>query len=292
MLRSWVKNGSKGSQDTVQDTARLALHVLSVAGFGVPRSFNEGVQKLSPGHDMSYQDALSLILRNVVTLAIIPKESLTSAIFPKNLRKLGQAAKEFKRYMEQLLENERTGIAKRESSNTNLLSALIRASDEAKQTDGGRNANLGLSDEEIYGNVFIYNLAGHETTANTVATSVVLLAAYPECQKWLAEEINSVLNDKTAPLEQKYDTVFPRLNRCLAIMVSPLTKYICKKGADHLSTKPSGSTAPSSSSPKPPASTPNPSPSAQPPTSSPRAPPSTSTAKPSTATSTSGALMP
>jgi Sec-independent protein translocase protein TatA len=214
MLQSWVDEGLEGTRETVQDTARLALHVLSSAGFGISRPFNAGVQKLPLEHHMPYQDALSLILRNVVTLAIIPKDFLTVSILPKKLRKLGQAAKEFKQYMEEMLETERTSITKRKSGNNNLLSALIQASDEAKETNGGRKSNLGLTDDEIYGNIFIYNLAGHETTANTLAAAIVLLAANPECQEWLAEEL------KNAPIEQSYESVFPNLNRCLAIMVN------------------------------------------------------------------------
>lgn len=229
MLQSWVDEGLTGTRETVQDTARLALHVLSSAGFGISRPFNAGVQKLPLEHHVPYQDALSLILRNVVTLAIIPKDSLNIPIFPKKLRKLGQAVKEFKRYMEEMLENERTSIATRKSGNNNLLSALIQASDEAKGISGGRSPNLGLTDDEIYGNIFIYNLAGHETTANTVAAAIVLLSANPECQEWLAEGINNVYDVKNAPIEQSYESVFPNLNRCLAVMVSrpnPSTKTV------------------------------------------------------------------
>ena len=220
MLQSWVEEGLRGTQNTVQDTARVALNVLSSAGFGVPRSFNEGVHQLPAGHDMPYQDALLLILRNIVTLAIIPKESLTSPIFSKKLRKLGQAAKEFKTYMKEMLDNERTWLTKRQSGTSNLLNALIRASDEAKQTGGDRSLNLGLTDDEIYGNIFIYNLAGHETTANTVAAAIVLLAANPECQEWLSDEINHVLDENNDLVEQNYESMFPKLQRCLAIMVS------------------------------------------------------------------------
>ena len=216
MVELWVKAGHRGTHDTVQDTARLALHVLSSAGFGIPRSFNAGVQKLSSGHDMTYQDALLLILRNVVTLAIIPKGFLASWVFPRKLRKVGKAAKEFKQYMEEMLDNERT----RGSDSSNLLSALIEASDEAQRDESRRSSKQGLSDNEIYGNIFIYNLAGHETTANTVAAAIVLLAAYPEFQEWLSEEINSVLNDQEGPLEQIYENAFPMMTRCLVTMVS------------------------------------------------------------------------
>lgn len=220
MLQSWVECGQQGTQETVQDTARLALHVLSSAGFGVSRSFNEGVQKLSPGHDMSYQDALSLILRNVVTLAIIPKESLTSPMFFGKLRLLGQATKEFKRYMIELLQHERTQAIKRDLEDNNLLSALIRASNEVKKKEDDKMTQFGLTDDEISGNIFIYNLAGHETTANTVAAAIVVLAANSQYQEWLAEEIIHVPYKDLGSAQQNYENSFPKLKRCVAILVT------------------------------------------------------------------------
>ena len=77
----------------------------------------------------------------------------------------------------------------------------------------------GLTDEEIFGNIFAFNLAGHETTANTLATSLVLLAANPECQAWLVEEVQHVLGNSGGMEDWKYDECFPNLKRCLAVMV-------------------------------------------------------------------------
>ena len=75
-----------------------------------------------------------------------------------------------------------------------------------------------LTDSEIYGNLFSYNLAGHETTSNTLAYATILLAANPEWQKWAAEEVDQV----TAGVDLKdldYETYYPQLKRVLAIMV-------------------------------------------------------------------------
>ncbi|KAF7510023.1 hypothetical protein GJ744_007127 [Endocarpon pusillum] len=75
----------------------------------------------------------------------------------------------------------------------NLMSSLAQASDEGTQTTSeGKQGLLRLTDDEIFGNNFAFNLAGHETTANTVAAALVLLAAHPESQTWLAEELEEV----------------------------------------------------------------------------------------------------
>ena len=70
---------------------------------------------------------------------------------------------------------------------------MVRASemDKAGGADGGRA--LGLSNEELLGNMFIFSLAGHETTANALSAAIIFLAANPRWQDWLREEILSPL---------------------------------------------------------------------------------------------------
>lgn len=220
MVSIWSQQGPRGTEDTVADTATLALHVLTCAGFGEAYSFSQGVRKAGPGHEMTYRDALSLCLANIITFAILPKRYLSSSFLPRKLRKLGQAAHEFQRYMEEMLDRERRVGAKATSEAPNLMSALVRAADEDRLAkESGHSSRLGLTDEEIFGNIFAYNLAGHETTANTVAYALFLLAAHPQYQEWVREEIMHT-RDGT---KKDYDSVFPRLQRCLAVMVGPPT---------------------------------------------------------------------
>ena len=180
MASSWLREGAEGTRETVDDTAILALHVLTGAGFGISYPFDHEAQRPSDGHTMTYRDSLSLCLKNIITFAILPKRVLMLRWAPRKLRVLGQAVQEFQRYMEEMLAHERALMSNRTSGTGNLVSALLRASEEMKQA-GGEDASsrLGLTDEEIFGNIFIYSLAGHESTANTVASALVLLAAYP-----------------------------------------------------------------------------------------------------------------
>ena len=221
MASSWVEQGAQGTKETVADTATLALHVLTAVGFGLSYPFHHGVRDLPDGHSMTYRDALSLCLSNIIVFAIIPKRFLSLSFLPKGLRDVGVAAQEFQKYMEETLSHERSMVGKRELGTSNLMGSLLRASEEArKSSDVNDSLHVGLTDEEIYGNIFVFNLAGHETTANTIASSLVLLAANPECQDWLIEEIHHVLGDSTAGSESWiYDECFPRLQRCLAVMV-------------------------------------------------------------------------
>ena len=219
MLQSWVKLGDAGTKETVGDTKLMALHVLTSAGFGMSFRYSEGMQSLRPGYCMTYRDALQLILRNITLLVIFPQRLLRSSFAPKKLRNLGQATLDFKKYMEEMLTRERQLILNQESGTDNLMSALVRASEEAKAANAVGGSNKGLADDEIYGNIFMYNLAGHDTTANALAYAIVLLAAFPERQEWLADEINSVFRAQDNIESWDYESAFPRLKRCLAILV-------------------------------------------------------------------------
>ena len=216
MIKSWLGEGARGTSDTVADTATLALHVLTCVGFGLTYPFDGGVRNLPKDHVMTYGDALSICLQNIITFAIIPKKFLSLSFLPEKLRTVGLATREFQQYMEEMLSQERSGFDRQIGSSINLMSALVRASGDSKRAEGEETSieSVGLTDKEIFGNIFVFNLAGHETTANTIASALVLLAANPACQNWLAEEIDQVFRDGT-----DYPEAFPRLKRCLAVMV-------------------------------------------------------------------------
>ena len=219
MLQSWLQLGDVGTTDAAGDAEVLTLHVLSFAGFGIQYSFSEGTQTLRPGYTMTHRDSLHLVLKNLLMLAILPQQFLRSRFpLPSSFRAVGEATLNFKKYMQELVAKERGLISKQSSGAGNLISALIRASDNAKDSKVEATLSQGLSDEEIYGNIFIYNLAGHETTANTVFYAIALLAAYPEWQDWISEEINLVMGEESVTTWD-YETTFPELKRCLAVMV-------------------------------------------------------------------------
>ena len=148
MGSSWVDQGTEGTKETVADTATLALHVLTSVGFGLSYPFHHGVRDLRDGHSMTYRDALSLCLGNIITFAIIPKRFLSLSFLPKRLRDLGLAAREFQKYMEEMLSHERSMTGKREHGTGNLMGSLVRASEDArKSSDANDSLSIGLTDE-------------------------------------------------------------------------------------------------------------------------------------------------
>lgn len=64
----------------------------------------------------------------------------------------------------------------------------MRSSFECRQHDGASP----ISDRELCGNVFVFLLAGHETTANSLAFTLANLALHSEAQQKVYEEITAI----------------------------------------------------------------------------------------------------
>jgi len=214
MLDVWVAKSKAGEivEGTHLELMKLAMHVLSGAGFGRKYDFGQSVTDVPEGYTMSYRDALALILTNLVTAILARDLPIPNSIAPKGLVKMRTALAEFTRYMEAMVQQERTTMHKDDSTKVNLLSALVRA----LETNEGRGS---LSDSELYGNLFIWNLAGHDTTANTLTYAISWLATDSKWQEWIGEEVNHVLGPDDKSENWEYEKAFPRLKRCLALMV-------------------------------------------------------------------------
>lgn len=220
MLQTWLNEGSTGTRETQADTAKLALHVLTFAAFGISYQFQGGVQQMAAGHSMSFVDALEHVLRNIITISLVPTKYLGSRMMPHRFRGLFQATQEFKKHMEEMVENERGQISQYKPGEGNLMTVMVHASEDARQSS---KPTMAFADDEVIGNIFFYVLAGHESTANTIAYALVLLAAKPERQEWIADEIGHVLGKYATDEKQKYEDIYPRLKRCQALLVSSLS---------------------------------------------------------------------
>ena len=217
MLQYWSSRESVTS--TADDARTLSLHVLSSAGFGKSYSFR-GSLDLSPTNvATSYKESLRMILDNCILLMVLGPQFISKSWLPKKLNKLHQATVTFKQYMIEVYEEEKQSIAKGKPGAGNLTTSLIRASKDVNATTKTSNQEGGLTENEIYGNIFVFNFAGHDTTAHTLAFAIMLLAAQPSVQDWLSQELQYVLGSQR-PEEWNYPAVFHRLKWCLAVLVS------------------------------------------------------------------------
>ncbi|KAF4452053.1 cytochrome P450 3A7 [Fusarium albosuccineum] len=217
MLKRWAAN-PEGVVNPQSDTMVLALHVLTAAGFGKSYTFCSGLESASDNHSLTYHDALSLILGNLFTAVFTATLNLPSWMLPFKFKQVQDAVVNFRQYMAEMVAEEREAMIAGAPEEDNLVSILVE-----NQMSEGKGARH-LTDSEIYGNLFSYNLAGHETTSNTLAYATILLAANPKWQDWAAEEVNQV----TAGVDLKdldYETYYPQLKRVLAIMHETLRLF-------------------------------------------------------------------
>ncbi|KAL2151438.1 hypothetical protein VTH82DRAFT_6536 [Thermothelomyces myriococcoides] len=86
---------------------------------------------------------------------------------------------------------------------------------------GKATPGRGMTEDEIYGNMFVFSFAGHDTTAHLLTYAIFFLAANPSVQSWVAAEIRRVLGTRPRS-EWSYQADFPRLRRCLAVLYETL----------------------------------------------------------------------
>jgi cytochrome P450 len=124
----------------------------------------------------------------------------------------------FGSYMRGMLDRERALQKNGGGAEDNLLTALIQAAEYEVDDKESRN----MSPQEVMGNAFIFLFAGHETTANTLHYSLILLAQHPEIQRILLDEIDSVYEQaaQEGRSQLEYDLDFNRARWTFAIMVS------------------------------------------------------------------------
>lgn len=165
--------------------------------------------------DIKNQESVMTVSR-LFSLVVITPESLSSLPFvPAGLKKVAAAKKRFRLFLESSVEREKNNVAQGVHDSDNLTRVLV----ENMHGDESRGK---LTDREVVGNLFIFNFAGQESTSGTMSFSMLHLAAYPEYQAWIAEEIHEVLGSDS-PGALDYDAAFPRLKRVLAVMVSAVT---------------------------------------------------------------------
>ena len=223
MLRSWTSNSESDRSSVAKDTRTLSLNVLAATGFRRSYKFRSSIQ---PGTDeaRSYRDALQTVLDHSIFLMLVPRRLLLLSISPKSWKRLGTAAADFKQYMMHMLDEETSLLSQGKTGTGSLMTSFVHAlnthqkEEATEQINASQSPSKGLTVEEIFGNIFVINFAGHDTTANTLAFSVLLLAAHPEVQDWVAEELQTV----TISYSDKWDynALFPRLKRCRAVLVS------------------------------------------------------------------------
>ena len=223
MLQTWISNVEPGIQSYAQGTRMLSLNVLAATGFCQSYKFRSSNQPETK-EVRTYRDALEIVLDNALLLMIVPPRMLLLPLLPKAWARIGKSAADFKRYMMHMLDEETSLLHQGKPGTGSLMTSLVRALDTQQKevpsasNISGQPPSKGLTVEEIYGNIFVINFAGHLSTASTLPFSMLLLAANPQIQDWVAEEVQEVTSKRDIE-EWDYSETFSDLKRCQAVLM-------------------------------------------------------------------------
>ena len=102
-------------------------------------------------------------------------------------------------------------LAGTEGDNLDLMIAMIKgAGITAESASKGEASRQTLSDEQILGNAFVFILAGHETTANSIHFCLALLAMNVAAQRHLQSDLDEIFQGRP-PSQWDYDHDVPKL---------------------------------------------------------------------------------
>lgn len=166
-------------------TLPIALFVIGSAGFGKTLDWKEETV-LPPGHKISFKEALHTVTTRIFLRLICPNWILNMT---EKGRETRQGFEELGVYMSEMVKERLTS---EKVERHDLFSSLLASNNH--EFDAST-----LTEEELVGNIFIFLVAGHETTAHTLCFAFALLALYPEEQETLYQHIKSVLPGDRQP---------------------------------------------------------------------------------------------
>lgn len=155
---------------------------------------------------MTFKDALYTVTSYIIPKILLPDWAMG---LTKKTRHIALGFDELKMHMVEMVE---TRMKSEKVERDDLFSNLL----DANSDEGG-----GLSIDELIGNIFIFLLAGHETTAHTLCFTLALLALYPDEQEKLYQHIISVVPDGRTPTYEQ----MPLLTHTMAVFNETLRMF-------------------------------------------------------------------
>jgi len=111
---------------------------------------------------MTFKEALHIVSTQMTLSLLVPEWAMG---LTQRLRTVRVGFEEFQKYMVNLIQDHKSSEKKEERRG--LFNSLLEVNDDEKLSEG----EMKLSTKELIGNMFIFQLAGHETTAHTLCFS-------------------------------------------------------------------------------------------------------------------------
>ncbi|KAI0266552.1 cytochrome P450, partial [Gloeopeniophorella convolvens] len=185
--------------DAVPYMIKATLHIIAAAGFGRRMSWKEEAAQVSPYHSMSFSQAVSVTIHNLFVKVLTPDWlNSISLLIPipwlsKRLKETEDSFAELRSYLLEIVAGARdAAFSWEDAENAALLRTLVQANMN-QDSDVKR-----LTDEELLSDIFVFFLAGHETSAHTLSFALVLLALYPEAQQKIFDETRELWPERAS----------------------------------------------------------------------------------------------
>ncbi|KAL5923809.1 hypothetical protein ACKVV1_011442 [Pyricularia oryzae] len=246
MSEYWSCHGEEGFSTALEDLNTVTLNVFAKASLGRAWDFCKaddikrraqiegefdatGSNAAMAATTWTYRDSLFFVTHNIVAYVMLPDWLLAAPawVVPPPLKRFVTAWRDlgeyFRRAVDKTKEQIRDGDAQR---NPSVISYLVSKSEEVRREEAVVSGSKGkpqqgFKDSDIYGTLFALNQTGHDTSKSVLGSAIYLLAAYPDLQDWICEQLVSV-----DPAGNKvYVETFHRLTRCLAVMNESLRLY-------------------------------------------------------------------
>ncbi|KZV90451.1 cytochrome P450 [Exidia glandulosa HHB12029] len=209
VFESWG-SGEVHISDAKAFTLNVTLLVLSIASFGKRISWDEK-HVAPPGYRFTFGDALHIVSERMVYKVLVP-----ASIQAYTIPRIRDAFEDFTKYMKDMVHRQRVSASSQSGDEKyDLLSGLVTASNAEDETGA-------LSEEELLGNVFMFLLAGHETSRHSLAITLTLLALHQDEQAKLHDHVAGLLEGRASfPGYDQYGI----FTRAVAVLYEGLRLY-------------------------------------------------------------------
>ncbi|WVW86888.1 hypothetical protein I302_108943 [Kwoniella bestiolae CBS 10118] len=207
-------------EDVGVTTIKITYIVIGKVGFGYDIPWETPRSK--KGEKMGFVESYEIVDRTMLYQFVLPLWIMK--ILPtKELRRMGDGRTAFLAYCYEMARGKRAELTalkeagEKSKAPVDLLGAMVHAqlvAEEEARVQHGHDSvpNVGLKEDEVIGNMFIFLLAGHETTGHTLAFTLAQLALHPEWQEEVYKEVKEVCGDERPSYRDVH-----RLPLCLAV---------------------------------------------------------------------------
>ncbi|KAE9391410.1 cytochrome P450 [Gymnopus androsaceus JB14] len=202
----WGAQESIVIDHAISITVPIALFVLSVAAFGQRISWKDDSSGIPPNHQMSFKEAIHEASAGCFTKILVPRWAMGLNEYTRTVR---LAFDELESYLHEMISTRQNSDKIEERYD--LLSSLLDASSD----------DPAFTVSDLTGNIFIFLVAGHETTSHTLCFAFALLALYQDEQEILFKHIKSILPDDRLPTYEE----MPLFTHSMAVFYETMRLY-------------------------------------------------------------------